>query len=277
MNERVRQVTFTISKLKRKQHRLSTNLSSLLPDEIWDRVKLFTEAGQLSQHRITKQRQFDKFAWLSSTDQQQNGIAGPSLVPEAPKWVKNLSNLPLSHSEKSLLAKGINFAVVPDKIPSVEFITATEEAIAKAKLGETEAELVRNKICSSLCKIKLPPSNLNIDKRKALSVLTKDDTIAIVPADKGKCVGIWDKENYNNKCTDLLKDRNTYKPVGYNLTYGFKEKVSKFTAKLFLDCIINVDEKRKLDPPSKPTYHSCILRSTQNPQTRAHPCKTNYE
>ena len=52
LNKGVHQVHFTIIKLKRKQDRLSTNLSSLLPDETWDRVKLFTEAGQLSQHRI---------------------------------------------------------------------------------------------------------------------------------------------------------------------------------------------------------------------------------
>ena len=35
--------------------------------------------------------------------------------------------------------------------------------------------------------------------------------------------------------------------------HGFKEKVSKFTAKLFYDRTINADEKRKLDPPSEPT------------------------
>ena len=93
----------------------------------------------------------------------------------------------------------------------------------------------------------------NKDERKALSVLTKDDTIVIVPADKGKSVVVLDKEDYNNKCTDLLKDRNTYKPVGYNPTHGFKEKVTKFTAKLFYDRTINADEKRKLDPPSEPT------------------------
>ena len=108
----------------------------------------------------------------------------------------------------------MNFAVGPNKIPSIEFITATEEAIAKASLKETEAELMRNKICSSPCKIKLPPSNLNKDERKALSVLTKDDTIVIVPADKGKCVVVLDKEDYNNKCTDLLKDR-TFKRQEY--------------------------------------------------------------
>ena len=94
---------------------------------------------------------------------------------------------------------------------------------------------------------------MNIDERKALSVLTKDDTIAIAPADKRKCAVILDKEDYNNKCTDLLKDMNSYKPVGYNPTHGFQEKVSKFTAKLFHDRNINVDEKRKLDPPSEPT------------------------
>ena len=138
---------------------------------------------------MTKQRQINKFARLSLTDQQQNEFAGPSRVPKVSKWVKNLSNRPLSDSEKSLLAKGMNFAVVPNKIPSIEFITATEEAIAKASLGETQAELMRNKICSSLCKINLPPSNLNKDERKDLSVLTKDDTIVIVPADKGMRCG----------------------------------------------------------------------------------------
>ena len=57
---------------------------------------------------------------------------------------------------------------------------------------------------------------------------------------------------YTKRIT-TTKDRNTYKPVGYNPTHGFIEKVSKFMAKLFHDRTIKADEKRKLDPPSELT------------------------
>ena len=39
------------------------------------------------------------------------------------RWVVNLSDRTLSNAEQSVLEKGLNYAVTPDKLPIVELIT----------------------------------------------------------------------------------------------------------------------------------------------------------
>ena len=70
------------------------------------------------------------------------GIATPHLPPNRlpqgsspedpnPKWVINLSNKPLTPAQRSVLAKGHNFAVSPKQPPNLEYITAIEAACTK--------------------------------------------------------------------------------------------------------------------------------------------------
>ena len=49
------------------------------------------------------------------------------------KWVINLSKTPLTKGKKSLLVKGPNFAIAPNKIPNVDYITAVESMCHKLK------------------------------------------------------------------------------------------------------------------------------------------------
>jgi hypothetical protein len=167
--------------------------------------------------------------------------------------VKNISDRVLSDSETSVLAKGLKYAVVPDKPPVVEFVTSTETAIRNAHLSQSDAESLRHKVCTTICNTKLPPSNITKDEREALKDLTKDDSIAIFPADKGKCIVLINKQDYDAKSKHLLKDKKTYKPVGYNPTNGYRKKVVDFTTKLANIKTINLDLKRSLDPASEPT------------------------
>ena len=68
----------------------------------------------------------------------------------------------------------------------VDFITATENAICLSSLNEAKSELLRSKVCDTLCKNKARVMNLNKDEREALDGLTKDENVVIVPADKGR-------------------------------------------------------------------------------------------
>ena len=45
-----------------------------------------------------------------------------------PKWVIKLSSKPLTHAQRSVLAKGPNFEVSPKHPPNLEYITAIESA-----------------------------------------------------------------------------------------------------------------------------------------------------
>ena len=72
----------------------------------------------------------------------------PSRLPQGssneepnPKWVINLSNKLLSPAQRSVLAKGPNFAVTPRQPPNLEYITAIEAACTK--LSQQDAEELR--------------------------------------------------------------------------------------------------------------------------------------
>ncbi|XP_072039327.1 uncharacterized protein [Amphiura filiformis] len=190
LNERVRQVNFTIDVLKQKQDQSSQKLSASLPRDAFDRVAEFTTHAQLAQHRKVKGRHLEKFQKLISSradldkDWRNSGDSG--LGSNSEKWVKNISDRDLTKDEVSVLAKGLNYAVVPESVPVAEFVTVTESAVSVGRLNPSDAETLRHKICETLCNTELPQSNITKDERKALSELTKDENIAIVPADKGK-------------------------------------------------------------------------------------------
>ena len=47
------------------------------------------------------------------------------------RWVVNISSKVLTKPETSILTKGLNFVLVPDKTPVDEFIVQTESACSK--------------------------------------------------------------------------------------------------------------------------------------------------
>ena len=63
---------------------------------------------------------------------------GSSNEEPNPKWVINLSSKPLTPAQRSVLAKGPNFAVSPKQPPNLEYITAIEAACTK--LSQQDAE-----------------------------------------------------------------------------------------------------------------------------------------
>ena len=76
------------------------------------------------------------------------------------------------------------------KIPVVEFITAIESACRG--LPEDKTSELRAKVNSVLHKSsgQKHQQNLSKEEREALEDLRKDETIKILPADKGRCAVI---------------------------------------------------------------------------------------
>ena len=66
---------------------------------------------------------------------------GSSYEEPNPKLVINLSNKPLTPAQRSVLAKGPNFAVTPRQPPNLEYITAIEAACTE--LSQQDAEELR--------------------------------------------------------------------------------------------------------------------------------------
>ena len=66
---------------------------------------------------------------------------GSSNEEPNPKWVIKLSSKPLTPAQRSVLAKGLNFAVSPKQPPNLEYIITIEAACTK--LSQQDAEELR--------------------------------------------------------------------------------------------------------------------------------------
>ena len=99
------------------------------------------------------------------------------------KWVKNLSDKPLTQAQRSLLAHGPNYAIIPRNPPKEEYIAAIEQACHKLKEGE--ADELRVEVKNLLKKAKTPRSNIAKEEFQAIKELKKDDSRIILTADKG--------------------------------------------------------------------------------------------
>ena len=128
---------------------------------------------------------------VNTTSREGNtSISPPSRPPQGsskeepnPKWVINLSNKPLTPAQRSVLAKGPNFAVTPRQPPNLEYITAIEAACTK--LSQQDAEELRADINRVLRSSHPPKPNLTKAQNTALRELKRDRDRIVLTADKG--------------------------------------------------------------------------------------------
>ena len=93
----------------------------------------------------------------NSTNTPWGSPRGNSLENPDPKWVINLSSKPFTQPQRSVLAKGPNFAVTPRHPPNLEYIMAIEATCTK--LSQQDAEEFRAEI-NRLLRSPHPPPNL---------------------------------------------------------------------------------------------------------------------
>ena len=119
--------------------------------------------------------------------------------------VLNLSSRQLTPLETNVLARGFNFRPSLPDLPIVDYIVATEAYIRDAGLDEVNAALLRNTVHTHIEKMKVKQkykpakSNLSSEEWKALKSLQNDNTIMIIPADKGNKTVILDRDIYLSK------------------------------------------------------------------------------
>ena len=189
MQDRVRGINSTMQASKDNGNHNKTRLASTVTQVDLDRCVSFIE--KVRQHRFNKvkDRQVRKFDILGNKSKPNQGSNHSSnnnnnrptqggnaasldnnnqLASEEDinKWVKNLSKTELTLVQKSLLAKGPNFAISPNNIPNLEYITAIESMCPKHK-DEGASEL-RADMNALLRKGKAPKPNLNKQERIAL-------------------------------------------------------------------------------------------------------------
>ena len=136
----------------------------------------------------------------------------------------NLSARSLSKAEEGVLAKGLNFAPAPRKIPVPDIIAAVEGGLSK--VPSSEAQLAQTRITGCLVKARPPASNLCPAEQKAIRSLRQAEDIVIVPADKGSTTVVMDRTVYEGKIRALLADTSTYKTLTRDPTPAVERKLN---------------------------------------------------
>ena len=193
----------------------------------------------------------------TTSTQQTDSI--PPATQEPHRWVRNLSKYNPTPDEISLLAKGGNFAISPKCIPFDDFVVATEEACRK--IGHKgEAAALKAEVAEILKEAKAPPSNLTMKERKAIKTLKENDDIVIVPADKGKCTVIMDRDDYVQKMETKLQDTSTYKEI-------FEDPTPKLQKEL-ANQLNRLEENGEID---RTTHYRIRPTQSQIPRIHGHP------
>ena len=225
---------------------METEVNKRLPGKTPEVVEFVTKA-QLKEHHETKARQQSKFQRLIGKEKttQARNEASECIS----RWVKNCSDRILSDPELCVLKKGLNFAVTPRKVPVVDIVTATESACRSLNNGD--ANELRSKVVNILNKNeKVKEQNVGKDEWDAIDNLRKDDSIIVLPADKGRVTVVMNKKDYLKKCEDLLSDEKTYSKLRSDPTAKYKKELVSALKELKDRKVIN-------DPLHKRLYPTC--------------------
>ena len=111
--------------------------------------------------------------------------------------------------EITALEKGLNFSITPKKIPVVKILSSVENGIFS--LNQSPKDTIRVSVANILKNSKVPATvNITKEQEKALQNLRKDETVKILPADKGRSIVVMDSDEYKEKVAVLLNDTKTY-------------------------------------------------------------------
>ena len=139
--------------------------------------------------------------------------------------VVNLSQRPLSTQEEDVLSLGVSFAITPRQIPYQEIISAIEATTHR--LDHRTAEALRLAVSGALQQAKAPRPNLTFQQRRAIQDLKRDESIVLVPADKGRATVSMDKEEYTQKMKRILDDADKYRIIKRDPTLKIEKKITE--------------------------------------------------
>ena len=161
-------------------------------------------------HQRVQKRQISKFERLMKErkKQEQGGhsniddCTNQGLPDISKKWVANLSSIPLTKEQESLLLHGPNFAISPKKPPLGEYILNIEKACQS--LDTNMAEELRSEVYRVLRKPHHPKPNLKKDEIIALKQLKADKNCMVLTANKGVALVVIDTVDYIKKAKEIL-------------------------------------------------------------------------
>ncbi|XP_072023469.1 uncharacterized protein [Amphiura filiformis] len=214
LNERIRQIYYTINVTKQRISDLDESLFTCLPVDVYTDVKNWVTHASEAEFSKCCSRQKDKFSRLES------------------KQKLSRSDVPVSQMSDD---------------------ATVETACHLLGNTSNKAAELRSDCVQVLKQSKPPPSNISKEERAALRELKEDKDITILPADKGRATVILNKTDYQDKANDLLNDTNTYKPLKRDPTSMYRNQLIEVLQSLRDEGVINVITYRQLYPTSSDT------------------------
>ena len=167
------------------------------------------------------------------------------------KVIHNYSTYKLSDTEKSLLVKGLNYAIAPKRLQYGEYCINFELLYRDIHRLNIEDKSKEDFIKCKLKNIALTSfydynksnhvtENLTPSEFKTLKDLASNKNIIIQKSDKGNSVVILDKSTYLSEMTKILSDSTKFKPLSEKIKNKElqyitekEDKIRKFLKKLY--------------------------------------------
>ena len=243
-------------------------LKELIDQEMWNACMAEMERRKELRHRRVMERQLSKFNRLlvEKNHKTQGGHSnhwsshsnqhGPEMNNNtSKKWVINLSSIPLTQEQESLLAHGPNFVVTPQKPPYGEYITSIERSCQS--LDSNTVEELRSDIYRVSRQPHQLKPNLKKEEIKAIKQLKADKDCMVLTADKGVTLVVMDRSDYTKKAKELLEDTNTYRTIQSDPTNKLKNKLINMLRKMKADTGMQENTYTKMYPTgaSSPKFY----------------------
>ena len=205
--------------------------------EMWNACQEEVQKRREMRHQRVMERQMSKFDRLlyGQKKQEQGGHSNKEdcidqgHIDKTKKWVINLSSIPLTKEQESLLAHGPNFAITPKKPPVGHYITNIEKACQS--LDTNMAEELRSEVYRVLRKPHPLKPNLKKEEMIAMKQLKTDKNHMVLTADKGVALVVMDTVDYIRKAKEILEDTNTYRVIYTDPTSRLKNKLVNIPGK----------------------------------------------
>ncbi|XP_029638026.1 uncharacterized protein LOC115213231 [Octopus sinensis] len=150
----------------------------------------------MKEFEMVKTRQIKKFMKLK----------GQRVKTEVrhPHAVIIVSSQHLENSEEAVLNKGLKFATTIKCIRYLDMIAPIEEIAVK--IPKAQGDELRWKVRQILEKGKFPKPNIPKKEKFTISRLQNDNSIIILPADKGNATVVMNKSDYSEKLPSHISD-----------------------------------------------------------------------
>ena len=188
------------------------------------------------------------------------GLEFSKVSHDPDKIIFNYSSYTLSKKEKSLLCKGLNFAIPPDKLEYSDYLLPFEllyHDIKDLDMPNEKPNFLKAKIKDcALSSFKLynekgSVSSLNKDEINALKELSKNKDLIIQKSRKGNSIVLVNKSDYIDKMYNILSDskkfvKSSVDDKHLNFIIGIEKKLTDLPKELKASEAISETDYKKL-------------------------------